>query len=125
MTMVIDLRVLQILWIFPFLLRLLTFRKENSKETLWADSAPEKVHNMILIENITILSFAFIGSLISIIGVLNYFSIVNIAITENWGIEFECLMIIFLIMSISEYCFFHLNKRYVSKEKLNSSKTRS
>ncbi|MCI2413269.1 hypothetical protein [Cuniculiplasma divulgatum] len=108
MAMVIDLRLFQTLWVFPYTLIFLTFRKEISKKNV--NGISTKLHNIVIVEYATILILVSIGCLIAIIGGLNYFSIVNLSITEYWGSEFEYLMLIVILISFFEYVFFSLNK---------------
>jgi hypothetical protein len=109
---VIDLRLFQTLWIFPYIIILLTFRKEISKRN--KNGIPIKLHNIIIVEYATISVLVTFGCLLAIIGGLNYFSLVNLSITEYWGSEFEYLMLILLLISFFEYVFFSLN-RYLLK----------
>ncbi len=111
--MVIDLRLFQTLWIFPYLLffpKIKIFRKEiltiSNKRGV---GFPTKLLNIVTIEYVIILFFVFIGCLVAVIGSLNYFSIVNLSITENWGSEFEFLLLIFFLIALFEYVFVHLN----------------
>ena len=104
---VIDLRLFLTLWIFPYIVTLLTFRKEISK--INKNGIPIKLHNIIIVEYAIILVLVSLGCLLAIIGGLNYFSIVNLSITENWGSEFEYLLLILLSISFFEYVFFSLN----------------
>lgn len=78
--MVIDLRLFQTLWVFPYTLIFLTFRKKISKKKV--NGISTKLHNIVIVEYATILILVSIGCLIAIIGALNYFSIVNLSITE-------------------------------------------
>ena len=106
--MVIDLRLFQTLWVFPYTLIFLTFRKKISKKKV--NGISTKLHNIVIVEYSTILILVSIGCLIAIIGALNYFSIVNLSITEYWGSEFEYLMLIVILISFFEYVFFSFNK---------------
>lgn len=109
---VIDLRLFLTLWIFPYIVTLLTFRKEISN--INKNGIPIKLHNIIIVEYAIILVLVSFGCLLAIIGGLNYFSIVNLSITENWGSEFEYLLLILISISFFEYVFFSLN-RYLIK----------
>ncbi|MGP6239794.1 hypothetical protein ACNF40_05205 [Cuniculiplasma sp. SKW4] len=103
-----DLRLFQTLWIFPYIIILLTFRKEMTKRN--QDGFPIKPNNIIIVEYATISVLVTLGCLLAIIGGLNYFSLVNLWITEHWESEFEYLMLILLLISFFEYAFFSLNK---------------